>query len=108
MDEQTAIAELQPSSAVPHSPPSNAVILGDIHGQTFSCRINLGADDIAISDTIFNFFGHSGHFLPILLPTSGRNFEAVDGHAIKSLGKYRSVRSSTPLPNLTGFATSRL
>ncbi len=61
--------------------------MANIHGHNFACRIDSGADDVAISDTIVKFLGDNGHFLPTLLPTNGRSFKAVDGHAIQSLGQ---------------------
>ncbi len=70
-------------------------ILADIHGHNFACRIDSGADDVAISATIVKFLGDNFHFLPTLLPTDGRSLKAVDGHAIQSLGQVQI----SPKPN---------
>ncbi len=57
--------------------------------------------------TIVKFLGDNGHFLPTFLPTNGRSFKAVDCTRLRLLGKSRSVRSSTLLPDPADFATLR-
>ncbi len=64
-----------------------ALILAELHGHRFACRIAFSAD------TIVKYLGDKRFFLPTMLPTSGKHFKAVDGHGIQCLGKCKSVRS---------------
>ena len=73
------------SSASSTSEP--AVVLANLHGFNFACRIDSGADDNVISDTIVTFLGDQGIYLPTLRQSKDRRFKAIDGHAVKPVGK---------------------
>ncbi len=59
------------------TPPSDkpAVILAELNGYRFACRIDSGADAVAISDTILKYLGDKGFFLPTMLPTNGKHVQ---------------------------------
>ncbi len=63
------------------------MIFAELHGHRFACRIDSGADSVAISDTIVKYLGDKGFYLPTMLPTNGKHFKAVDVHGIQSLGQ---------------------
>ncbi len=89
MKKQIVTACRQVIPAVTLTPSTNAVILAEIHGHNFGCCTDSGADDVGISNTLVKFLGEKA-----LLPTNGRSFMKVDGHAIKSL---RQVQISPKL-----------
>ncbi len=81
------------------------MILAELHGYRFACRIDSGADAVAISDAIVKYLGDKGFFLPTMLPTNGKHFKAVDGHGIQSQGK---VQISPKLSNVANPCRLRL
>ncbi len=60
-------------------------MVAELHGYRFACRIDSGADAVAISDTIVKYLGEKGFFSPTILPTNGKHFKPVKGHDIQSL-----------------------
>ena len=67
--------------------PEPSVILANVFGFNFACRIDSGADDNAIPDTIVYFLGGQDVFQPMLRSTKDKTFQAVDDHCIKPSGK---------------------
>ena len=66
---------------------SSAVISAEVGGFKFACRIDSGADENGVSDTIVNFLGDKGIFLPTRLLSEPKKLTAVDGHVVLSRGK---------------------
>ena len=86
-----------------------AVVLAELHGYKFACRIDSGADEVVISDTIIKFLGDRGIYLPTLHKTQTSSFQAVDGHTIPSQGQVQinptldTVAGPCKLRNITAF-----
>lgn len=68
------------------SADTTAVIPAELAGFKFACRIDSGADSEGISETIVNFLGDHGVFLPTILPSVPEKLKAVDGHIVHSRG----------------------
>ncbi len=85
----------EPEPKTRTTPPSDkpALILAELHGYRFACRIDSGSDAVAISDMIVKYLGDKGFFIPTMLPTNGKHFKAVDWHGINLWGKCKSGRS---------------
>ena len=67
-------------------PAAAAVLDAKVDNHTFVCRIDSGADVVAISETIVNYLGDQGVFLPTLRTTQKEKLQAADGRQFHSLG----------------------
>lgn len=65
---------------------NTAVVQAELGGFKFSCRIDSGADKTCISETIVNFLGDHGIFLPTRLLSKPEKLNAIDGHIVHSKG----------------------
>lgn len=52
----------------------------ELHGFSFACRIELGSESVAISNTIINFPGYKGIFPPTMHVAA--KFKSVEGNPI--------------------------
>ena len=86
------------ASAKSHNDKS-AVVSAEIGGYKFACRVDSGADRDGISDTIVNFLGDHGVFLPARFLSEPETMTAVDGHKIASRGK---VQISPSIDTMAG------
>lgn len=76
------------SSATPKiasaSLSNTAVVKASMNGFNFACRIDSGADVLAISESIIKFLSEKGIFLPKLELPVPVELQAVDGHYVNS------------------------
>lgn len=91
-------ALMKQASAVPNSPQrlsnvkeinqkKSVAMTADIHGHTVLCRIDSGADEVVISDTIIHHFADNKIFSPRMLPSSGSKFKSIVGSGVGSRGQ---------------------
>lgn len=71
----------------PICPTNPAVVLADLHGHKFACRIDSGADQLVVSDTIVKFLGDKNHFIPTVLLTKPHRMLSVDGSPVNVQGQ---------------------
>ena len=76
----------QASSSTGKSTSKPAVVMAELSGYKFACRIDSGADEVAVSDTIIQFLGDQEISLPTIHLRTPKTFKAVDGHIFKSPG----------------------
>ncbi|CAN8068627.1 unnamed protein product [Agarophyton chilense] len=86
LDDKGSNSEAQASSSVEKSSAVPALVMAELSGFKFACRIDSGADEVAVSDTIIQFLGDEGTFLPTLQLSKAKTFKAVDRHTFKSPG----------------------
>ncbi len=55
--------EPEPKARITPPPDKPAVLLAELHGYRFACRVDSGADAVAISDTIVKYLGEKGFLL---------------------------------------------
>ena len=87
----SALLKGEQKHAVEHRQLSNgkddsAVVQAELGGYKFACRVDSGADRDAISETIVNFLGDHGVFLPTRLLSQAEKLQAIDGHVVYSKG----------------------
>ena len=84
-----ATASTLSAQVAPVSTDTSAVIYAKIGGHTFVCRIDSGADIVAISEPIVKFLADQGVYLPMIRPTSAELIQAFDGRSVQSQGKVK-------------------
>jgi len=85
-DAKPSFPAKQSSSSIGGSSAKPALVLAELSGYKFACRIDSGADEVAVSDTIIQFLGDKEILLPSIHLSKAKSFKAVDGHSFKSSG----------------------
>ncbi|CAN8067564.1 unnamed protein product [Agarophyton chilense] len=85
-DEHVEESVPQASSSSEKSSTIPALVVAKLSGFKFAYRVDSGADEVAVSDTIIQFPGDKGTFLPTLQLSKAKTFKAVDVHTFKSPG----------------------
>lgn len=83
---------------------NSAAINAKIGGHTFACRIESGADIVAIPDPIANFRSDNGVYLPTIRPSNTKQVQAIDGGSFRCHSK---VEISTILQIVAGLCHLR-
>ena len=69
------------------SSSDRATVIAELYNHTFACRIDSGADEIVVSDTIIDFLNSKDIFVPMRKSNTEHNFTAAGGHPITSVGQ---------------------
>ena len=84
LDDSVEKPSVQASAKSAAASPASAVVLAEVCGYTFSCRLDSGADHTVISDQIVQFLAEKDVYLPTRWLSEKKLFSAVDGHPVVS------------------------